>query len=91
MAVVLRFRKGISTQPLSGVEVDDGDYAVIEAAMTKCSNYAGHDQALLGGTAIPAPDELLVDINELESWRTEVVKRGDEVKKRRTTSPAVKV
>ena len=87
--VVVRFRKGISTQLLAGVVVDDADYSVIEAAMTKCSNYA-HDQALLGGTAIPEPDELLADINGLEDWRTGVVKRSDEVRKKRTTSASAK-
>ena len=88
--VVVRFRKGISTQLLAGVVVDDADYSVIEAAMTKCSNYA-HDQALLGGTAIPEPDELLADINGLEDWRTGVVKRSEYVRKKRTTGSAAKV
>jgi len=88
-SVVVRFRKGISTQLLAGVEVDDADYSVIEAGMTKCSNYA-HDQALLGGTAIPEPDELLADINGLEDWRTGVVKRSDDVRKRRKTVAAAK-
>ncbi len=88
-SVVVRFRKGISTQLLAGVEVDDADYSVIEAGMTKCSNYT-HDQALLGGTAIPEPDELLADINGLENWRTEVVKRSKDVRKRRTTGSAAK-
>jgi hypothetical protein len=89
-SVVLRFRKGISTQLLAGVEVDDTDYSVIEAGMTKCSNYAGHDQALLGGTAIPEPDELLADINGLEDWRTGVVKRSEAVMKRRKSGSAPK-
>ena len=51
--VVLRFRKGISTQLLAGVVVDDADYACVEQSMTKCSNYA-HDQASFGGAAMPA-------------------------------------
>ena len=83
--VVVRFRKGVSTQPLAGVVVDDNDYVQIEAAMTKCSTYA-HDQALLGGTQIPHPDELLADINALEDWRLKAVKRGVEVQKKRTGS-----
>ncbi len=87
--VVLRFRKGISTQLLAGVVVEDDDYSVIEAAMTKCSNYA-HDQALLGGTSIPEPDELLADINGLEDWRTGVVKRSEDVRKKRTAGAAAK-
>ena len=82
--VVIRFRKGISTQPLVGVVVEDADYTVIDSGMTKCSNFA-HDQALLGGTPIPDPDELLADINTLEDWRTNVIKRSEQVKKNRTS------
>lgn len=85
--VVLRFRKGISTQPLAGVVVDDTDYACIEQWMTKCSNYS-HDQALLGGTAIPGPDELLADINALDDWRLHVAKRSSDVAKKRKSGSA---
>ena len=45
--VVLRFRKGIESQRLAGVSVEDEDYAVVDQWMTKCSNYS-HDQALIG-------------------------------------------
>ena len=83
--VVLRFRKGISTQLLAGVAVEDNDYACIENGMTKCSNYS-HDQAVLGGTAIPNPDELLVDINALDDWRKHVENRSNEIRKIRTSS-----
>jgi hypothetical protein len=85
--VVIRFRKGISTQPLIGVVVEDADYALIDSEMTKCSNYA-HDQALLGGTAIPEPDELLADINILEDWRAQSEKRSENVRKQRKTGAA---
>lgn len=80
--VVLRFRKGVETKPLVRVVVEDDDHKVIEHAMTKCSNYP-HDQALMGGVAIPDPEELLADINQLDDWRIAVVKRTDEVAKRR--------
>jgi energy-coupling factor transporter ATP-binding protein EcfA2 len=73
--VVLRFRKAISTQRLAQVSVEDGDYQEIFAGMKRCSNYA-HDKATLGGVAIPDPDELLEDIQALESWRSRVVKRN---------------
>ena len=86
--VVIRFRKGISTQLLAGVVVDDADYVCIDSAMTKCSNHS-HDQALLGGTAIPDPDELLVDINALDGWRVQVLKRSDETDKKRKAGIAV--
>ena len=80
--VVIGFRKGISTQPLIGVVVEDSDYKTIDNEMTKCSNYA-HDQALLGGTAIPDPEDLLSDINILETWRAMVDKRSEPIRKRR--------
>lgn len=79
---VLRFRKSIETNRLAGVSVTDQDYAVIEAGMTKCSNYA-HDGALLGQAAVPDPDELLTDIGALDDWRKEVVQRGDATQKSR--------
>jgi hypothetical protein len=62
--------------------------------MTKCSNYA-HDKALLGGVAVPDPDELLADITALETWRTQIDKRSVETAKKRkaglvvTGAPAV--
>ena len=74
--VVLRFRKGISTQRLARVLVEDSDYQAIFAGMSRCSNYA-HDKAILGGMAIPDPNELLEDIQALDSWRRRVVKRNE--------------
>jgi len=41
---------------------EDDDYAQVYAGMTKCSNYA-HDKALVGGIAIPEPDELQLNDN----------------------------
>lgn len=82
--VILRFRKGVETQRLAGVLVEDDDYAQINAGMTKCSNYA-HDKALLGGIAVPEPDELLSDIMALETWRARIDKRGGETAKKRKT------
>lgn len=80
--VVLRFRKGIETKRLVGVAVEDEDYAKVTAGMTKCSNYA-HDKALIGGTALPEPAELLADIEELEAWRVKVVARAKQVESAR--------
>lgn len=84
--VILRFRKGVETQRLAGVVVEDGDYAQVNAGMTKCSNYA-HDKALLGGVAVPDPDELLSDIMALETWRAKIDKRGVETAKNRKAAP----
>lgn len=83
--VVLRFRKGVETQRLAEVVVDDADYAQVDAGMTKCSNYA-HDKALLVGAAVPDPDELLADILALESWRTHIENRSKATAKKRKGS-----
>jgi len=80
--VVIRFRKGIETQRLSEVLVNDDDYFKVDAGMTKCSNYA-HDKAQFGGVAVPEPDELLEDILSLEKWREEIEQRSKDTRKRR--------
>lgn len=82
--VVVRFRKSVETQRLAAVVVDDGDYAQVNAGMTKCSNYA-HDKALLGGISVPDPDELLADINALDDWRRKVEERGKMTAQKRKT------
>lgn len=86
--VILRFRKGVETQRLVGVSVDDDDYAQVNAGMSKCSNYA-HDKAMMGGVAVPEPDELLADILALENWRAQVHKRSEETAKKRKAGPPV--
>ncbi|ATO34134.1 hypothetical protein DDI_2966 [Dickeya dianthicola RNS04.9] len=86
--VILRFRKGVETQRLVGVSVDDDDYAQVNAGMSRCSNYA-HDKAMMGGVAVPDPDELLEDILALESWRALVHKRSEETAKKRKAGPPV--
>ncbi|WP_267966380.1 AAA family ATPase [Hydrogenophaga sp. NFH-34] len=86
--VILRFRKGVETQRLAGVVVEDDDYAQVNAGMTKCSNYA-HDKALMGGVAVPEPDELLADIMALETWRGQVETRNVNTAKKRKAGPAV--
>jgi hypothetical protein len=80
--VILRFRKGVETQRLVGVSVGDDDYAQVNAGMSKCSNYA-HDKAMMGGVAVPDPDELLADILTLENWRALVHKRSEDTAKKR--------
>lgn len=84
--VVLRFRKGIETQRLAGVVVEDSDFAAVTAGMTKCSNYA-HDKALEGGVAVPEPDELLADITALETWRQQIEVRSIAISKKRKATP----
>lgn len=79
---VTRFGEGVSTQKLSYVEVDDADYQAIDTGMTKSSKFA-HDPALGALLPTPHPDELLADIDALETWRKIVEKRKDGVRARR--------
>jgi energy-coupling factor transporter ATP-binding protein EcfA2 len=80
--VVLRFRKGVETQRLAGVIVDDPDYTQVDAGMAKCSNYT-HDRAVMAGIAVPEPDELLTDIEALERWQNQIEQRSKDTEKRR--------
>lgn len=80
--VVTRFEEGISTLKLRAVVVEDADYSVIEAGMTKCSKFA-HDPALGAHLPTPTPEELAEDIETLNTWRATVEKRRDEIRKRR--------
>ena len=83
--VVLRFRKGVETQRLAEVAVEDADYATVEAAMSNCSNHA-HDPAVLAGASVPEPLELLADINALDVWRVAVDDRSKITSKKRKSS-----
>lgn len=80
---VTRFNEGISTQKLSYVVVEDHDYAVIDAGMTKSSKFA-HDPALGAQLPTPHPDDLLTDINALETWRKSVETRKSAIRARRS-------
>lgn len=80
---VTRFDEGISTQKLSYVVVEDLDYAMIEAGMTKSSKFA-HDPALGAHLPTPHPDDLLGDIEALETWRKSVETRKDTIRARRS-------
>lgn len=81
--VVLRFRKSVETTRLSKVVVEAGDHETVDKWMTLCSNYA-HDQALLGGTELPKPQELLDHINALDDWRKELESRAEQLVKQQT-------
>jgi energy-coupling factor transporter ATP-binding protein EcfA2 len=72
---VVRFRKGVETGRLDKVVVTPDDLAAIEAGMTKCSNYTGHDGAMVANLAVPSPEDMTADIDDLNSWRETVTKR----------------
>ncbi len=73
---VLRFRKGVETNRLKKVTIEPEDVAAITSGMGKCSNYTGHDGAMVANNVPPPPpDELSADINALDDWRKAVMAR----------------
>lgn len=80
---VIRFSEGVYTQKLSLVEVNDGDYRAVDAGMTKCSKFSGHDGAASANVPIPTPDDLRADIEVFETWRKDVISRQKDVRERR--------
>lgn len=62
----------------------------MSTTLKHCSNYA-HDKALMGGVAVPDPDELLADIMALETWRAQIEKRSGETAKKRKGGPVAAV
>lgn len=73
--VVERFGEGVSTQRLKVVLVTDDDYKQIEAGMTKSSKFEHDAASSVGRLPIPDIDELLADIECLETFRKAVEKR----------------
>jgi hypothetical protein len=84
--VVGRFQPGVKTLSLSGVMVDDGDFEKIYRAMTKVSNYSGHDRPVGKEPLLPDKDEMKKDLAELRDYDRALGKRCDEVRKKRTAT-----
>ncbi|SAK48919.1 recombination protein F [Caballeronia pedi] len=77
---IQRFGEGVSTQRLKEVTVSDDDYRAIDAGMTKSSKFE-HDAAMgVGRLPVPHPDELSMDIENFESWRSAILKRNNDVR-----------
>lgn len=81
-STIIRFDEGVSTKRLSCVVVEDSDYATIEAGMTRSSKFE-HDAASNAHLPTPHPDELLADIETLETWRKLVEARKAGIRDRR--------
>jgi energy-coupling factor transporter ATP-binding protein EcfA2 len=73
--VILRFRKGVETNRLRQVAVEQEDLKAITAGMGRCSVYTGHDGAIVANVAPPSLDEMTADITALEEWRKSAVER----------------
>ena len=56
--------------------------------MTKCLNLP-HGPAVVGGVAVPDPDELLADINALDKWRFRAEQRNTKLAKSRQAGASI--
>jgi hypothetical protein len=86
--VVERFCSGVKTQSLKEVLVEDADYQVIFAAMSRVSEFSGHDMA--PGRQIPVPDanEMREDLDELDRYRIQIHGRKNALRERRRAMEA---
>lgn len=73
---VKRFRRGIETQKLRYVSVDDAEAAAVYNGMTRCSNFT-HEGGAEAPPALPEPDEFLADVEAIAA----TLKMIDENKK----------
>lgn len=80
--VVQRFRRGVETQKLRLVLVEDSDVMTIYFAMSRCSRYT-HDSAREVQIPVPPPDEFLKDVEILDNYLSSIVKRAEAVGKAR--------
>lgn len=81
--VVQRFGEGVSTMRLKAVSVSDEDYRQIYEGMTKSSKFEHDAASAVGRLPIPDSDELLADIENLETFRASIENRNKNVQKAR--------
>ncbi len=81
--VVRRFSPAVQTNRLAGVEVSDDDYSTIDAEMTKCSKWTGHDAPQGADANLPAPGDIECDIDILKSCADQLEERAKATAKRR--------
>jgi hypothetical protein len=81
--VVERFSSDVRTQSLRGVIIDDDDHKQVFWAMKRVSERSGHDMA--AGKAIPTPTplDMKADLDQIDTYRDDAVKRKKDVEKRR--------
>jgi hypothetical protein len=81
--VVQRFCSGVRTQSLREVVVDDDDYQEIYTAMSRLSEFSGHDMA--AGRQLPLPDlaDMRQDLDQVDAYQKKVRRRRQELNERR--------
>lgn len=72
--VILRQREYVNTSNLRGVTVlDDADVDEFETGFKKCCDFTeAHDSSIGMDQEVPAPNELLTDIQSLKEWADKI-------------------
>lgn len=76
--VVERFNTDVRTQSLKQVSVEDEDYKLVYWAMKRVSERSGHDSAISKNFQIPTLTEMSCDIDTLDNFRSELMRRRKE-------------
>ena len=76
--VIVRFDRPIQTHRLKVIhDITEDDIKEIDDGMKKASTFLrGHDQPFAINEPIPDPEEIKKDIEKLESWVSNMRKRG---------------
>ncbi len=81
--VVQRLERAVITMRLDGVQVDDESVKAVFDGMTKTSGMlAAHDHATASGDALPAADELAMDLDAIRTFIQSQKKKRDAAQKR---------
>lgn len=82
--VVCRYRNSVQTLKLIEVAIEDSDSHLVDLHMSKASTWMiGHDKSKVLHHDLPAPEELLTDINALRLFSKALIGRREKTKKRR--------
>jgi hypothetical protein len=84
-SVVERFTSAVKTQSLRDLSIEDADYQVIYAAMSRVSEYSGHDMAAARQIPVPDLNDMRRDLDTLDQFRAQIHRRKAETSARRST------
>jgi len=83
-SVVCRYRNSVQALKLIEVAIEDSDSHHVDLQMSKASTWmTGHDRSKALHYDLPAPAELLIDINCLRQYSRELINRREQTRKRR--------
>jgi hypothetical protein len=74
---------GRALEQLEPLSVEDADYQVIFAAMSRVSEYSGHDMAARRQIPVPDQDDMRRDLENLDQFRLQIHRRKNGTRDRR--------